>query len=54
LQFFTVRAPAKLVAGSRSRDFASCNWNDVLEAAKPLKPWLDRYASERYRLLYWR
>ena len=36
------------------RQFASCSWSDVLEAAKPLEAWLDRYASERHRLLYWR
>lgn len=43
-----------LVAQSPLREFASCSWSDVLEAAKPLEAWLDRYASERHRLLYWR
>ncbi len=43
-----------LVARSPAHDFASCSWSDVLEAAQPIEPWLDRYASERHRLLYWR
>ena len=43
-----------LVARSPAHDFASCSWSDVLEAAQPIEPWLDRYASERRRLLYWR
>jgi hypothetical protein len=43
-----------LVARSPLREFASCSWSDVLEAAQPIEPWLDRYASERHRLLYWR
>jgi hypothetical protein len=43
-----------LVAVSEKRDFVQRSWNDVLEAASPLEPWLDRYASERHRLLYWR
>jgi hypothetical protein len=43
-----------LVARSAAHDFASCSWSDILEAAQPVEPWLDRYASERHRLLYWR
>ncbi|MHB8059566.1 MAG: hypothetical protein ACYDHO_01875 [Gaiellaceae bacterium] len=43
-----------LVARSVEHDFGSCSWSDVLEAAQPIEPWLDRYASERHRLLYWR
>ena len=43
-----------LVARSVEHDFASCSWSDVLEAAQPIEAWLDRYASERHRLLYWR
>ena len=43
-----------LVKREPLRAFASCSWSDVLEAAKPLEAWLDRYASERHRLLYWR
>ncbi len=43
-----------LVARSPAHDFASCSWSDILEAAQPIEPWLDRYASERHRLLYWR
>ena len=43
-----------LVARSPAHDFASCSWSDVLEAAQPIESWLDRYASERRRLLYWR
>ncbi|MGD0273943.1 MAG: hypothetical protein ABSB96_09480 [Gaiellaceae bacterium] len=43
-----------LLTRSPLREFASCSWSDILEAAKPLEPWLDRYASERHRLLYWR
>ncbi len=43
-----------LVARSLAHDFASCSWSDVLEAAQPIESWLDRYASERHRLLYWR
>jgi hypothetical protein len=43
-----------LVARSAAHDFASCSWSDVLEAAQPIESWLDRYASERHRLLYWR
>ncbi|MGD0167702.1 MAG: hypothetical protein ABSC51_10530 [Gaiellaceae bacterium] len=43
-----------LLATPASREFVSCSWSDVLEAATPLEPWLDRYASERNRLLYWR
>jgi len=43
-----------LLARSPLREFASCSWSDVLEAAQPIEPWLDRYASERHRLLYWR
>jgi hypothetical protein len=43
-----------LVARSLAHDFGSCSWSDVLEAAQPIEPWLDRYASERHRLLYWR
>ena len=43
-----------LVARSPAHDFASCSWSDVLEAAQPIEPWLDRYASDRHRLLYWR
>ena len=43
-----------LVARSPAHDFASCSWSDVLEAAQPIEAWLDRYASERRRLLYWR
>jgi hypothetical protein len=43
-----------LVARSPAHDFASCSWSDVLEAAQPIESWLDRYASERHRLLYWR
>ena len=43
-----------LLARSPLREFASCSWSDILEAAKPLEAWLDRYASERHRLLYWR
>lgn len=43
-----------LLARSPLREFASCSWSDVLETAAPLEPWLDRYASERHRLLYWR
>jgi hypothetical protein len=45
---------SNLVAVSDRRDFVQRSWNDVLEAASPLEPWLDRYASERHRLLYWR
>jgi hypothetical protein len=41
-----------LLARSPLREFASCSWSDILEAAKPLEAWLDRYASERQRLLY--
>lgn len=36
------------------RDFAWCSWNDLLESAAPLEPWLERYVSDRHRLLYWR
>ncbi len=43
-----------LVARSAAHDFGSCSWSDVLEAAQPIETWLDRYASERHRLLYWR
>ncbi|MGA9761631.1 MAG: hypothetical protein WBQ14_04335 [Gaiellaceae bacterium] len=43
-----------LVARSAAHDFASCSWSDVLEAAQPVEAWLDRYASDRHRLLYWR
>jgi hypothetical protein len=43
-----------LVARSVEHDFGSCSWSDVLEAAQPIEPWLDRYASDRHRLLYWR
>ncbi len=45
---------AGLLARSTSRDFAFWSWSDVLETAAPVEPWLDRYASERHRLLYWR
>jgi hypothetical protein len=45
---------ASLLARSPSRDFTTCSWSDILEAAAPLEPWLDRYASDRHRLLYWR
>ena len=45
---------AALLARSASRDFAFWSWSDILEAAAPVAPWLDRYASERHRLLYWR
>ena len=43
-----------LLATSPTREFWYLSWSDVLEAAAPLEPWLDRYASERHRLLYWR
>ena len=43
-----------LIARSPAREFTTCSWSDILEAAQPLEPWLDRYASERHRLLYWR
>jgi hypothetical protein len=45
---------ASLLARSASRDFVFWSWSDILEAAQPIVPWLDRYASERHRLLYWR
>jgi hypothetical protein len=45
---------SRMLAVSGKRDFVQRSWNDVLEAARPLEPWLDRYASERHRLLYWR
>jgi len=54
MQFFIVGAWARVVARPPSRDFPSCGRSDVLEAAQPIEPWLDRYASERHRLLYWR
>jgi hypothetical protein len=44
----------KLLARTAGREFAYLSWSDLLEAAAPLAPWLDRYASERHRLLYWR
>ncbi|MGZ4462954.1 MAG: hypothetical protein ACXVZP_08950 [Gaiellaceae bacterium] len=43
-----------LLDRSAGRDFAYMSWSDLLEAAAPIEPWLDRYASERHRLLYWR
>lgn len=45
---------ASLLNRSASRDFVFWSWSDILEAAAPIEPWLDRYASERHRLLYWR
>lgn len=48
------QAFARLLAPSPAREFAYLGWSDLLEAASPLVPWLDRYASERHRLLYWR
>jgi len=45
---------ASLLARSTSRDFVFWSWSDILEAAAPVEAWLDRYASERHRLLYWR
>ena len=45
---------ANLLACSASRDFVYWSWSDILEAAAPVEAWLDRYASERHRLLYWR
>ena len=45
---------ASLLARSGSRDFVFWSWSDILEAAAPVEAWLDRYASERHRLLYWR
>jgi hypothetical protein len=45
---------ASLLALSASREFVSWSWSDILEAAAPVEAWLDRYASERHRLLYWR
>ena len=45
---------ASLLARSASRDFVYWSWSDILEAAAPVEAWLDRYASERHRLLYWR
>ncbi len=44
----------KLIARTPEREFAYLSWSDLLEAAAPIEPWLDRYASERHRLLYWR
>jgi hypothetical protein len=44
----------RLLAGRPEREFGYLSWSDLLEAAAPLQPWLDRYASERRRLLYWR
>jgi hypothetical protein len=45
---------ASLLARSSSHDFVFWSWSDILEAAAPVEAWLDRYASERHRLLYWR
>ena len=45
---------SSLLARSTSRDFVFWSWSDILEAAAPVEAWLDRYASERHRLLYWR
>jgi hypothetical protein len=45
---------SRQLARSESRDFVFWSWTDILEAAAPVEAWLDRYASERHRLLYWR
>jgi hypothetical protein len=45
---------SSLLARSESRDFVFWSWSDILEAPAPVESWLDRYASERHRLLYWR
>ena len=50
----SAQAFSTLLAQSSERSFAWCSWNDILESAAPLPPWLDSYASERHRLLYWR
>jgi hypothetical protein len=45
---------SNLITRSPQREFTTLSWSDLLEAAAPLEPWLDRYASDRDRLLYWR